>query len=84
MIEICSEPSGKIVITEDGEILLKSSSLPTISEYLNEERPEEVEAHIFSGNSFNFDMETREKEMLKELIFQQFRKENDNYFSDGD
>ena len=77
MITICNGRQGKFTISESGEDLIKNNNLKTISEYLNEERPEEVEAHLFNRNSIKFEMEFRDEEILRNLIFLQFKKEND-------
>jgi len=76
MIVICSE-QGKFAVQENGENLMDTRNLKGISEFLNEERPEEVEAHIFNGNSISFELESRDKEDLTNLIFDRFHKEND-------
>jgi hypothetical protein len=81
MILICNE-QGKFIVSEHGEDLVKSRNLSAISEYLNEERPEEVEAHLFNGNSLKFEIELRDEEILKNLIFQQFKRNNEIFLAE--
>jgi len=82
MITICNGRQGKFTISESGEDLIKNNNLKTISEYLNEERPEEVEAHLFNRNSIKFEMEFRDEEILKNLIFQQFKRNNEIFVAE--
>jgi len=82
MIVICNDRSGKFSIIEDGENLTQTRNLKGVSEFLNEERPEEVEAHIFNGNSISFDLEAKDEEDLTTLIYNRFRKENDYHFNE--
>ena len=82
MITICNGRQGKFTISEGDEDLIKNNNLKTISEYLNEERPEEVEAHLFNGNSIKFEMTFRDEEILKNLIFQQFKRNNEIFLAE--
>ncbi|MDI3496108.1 MAG: hypothetical protein PWQ35_129 [Patescibacteria group bacterium] len=85
MLEIVKQ-GRSFIVREEGNYLLesKSGNLLKIAQFLIEERQEVVEDHIFSGNSIHFDLPRDKEEKLRELIQQEFRKENNQFYVDFD
>jgi hypothetical protein len=74
-----------LIVCEDGVSILetRSGNLLKIARFLIEEKQEYVEEHIFTGNSLYFDLPQDKEEKLKELLHQEFRKENNIFFEGG-
>ncbi len=84
MLEITDWKNGQTAVIEDGQRLINSQNLIQIAKFLNEEKPEEVEAHIFSGNSIHFNVSLEKEDFLKNMITQQFRQEQNIFFESDD
>ena len=84
MLEITDWKNGQTAVIEDGQRLVSSRNLMQIAKFLNEEKPEEVEAHIFSGNSIHFNVSLEKEDFLKNLIHQQFNQEQNIFFESDD
>lgn len=84
MLEITDWKNGQTAVLEDGQRLISSHNLMQIAKFLNEEKPEEVEAHIFSGNSIHFDITLEKEDFLKSVITQQFHQEQNIFFESDD
>lgn len=81
MLVLTNESFRKISVCEDGEELFKAT-LEGVANYLVEERPEDVEAHIFNGAQFISSLPESEDESLRNLLNLRFQRENNVFYQD--
>ena len=74
MLKIKRTSYKNFEVLEGGESIFQASKTTRLAQFLNEERPEEVEAHIYNGNAIEIDLE--EKEFFENTLFLQFREEH--------